>query len=75
MDVKTASLWWVLLRDVLLFLTGLTILLHEAFVHVGPERRWVYVVAAGVGFSPVFTRKGDRTEVPDGRPGPQGGAT
>lgn len=74
MDVRQATLWWMLLRDVLLFLTGAGILVHEAAFYVGPERKWVYVVAAGLGFSPFFTRKGDRTEVPDSRPGPEGSA-
>lgn len=72
MDVKTATAWWLLLRDMLLVLTGLGILVHEALSdYVGPGRHWVYLVAGGIGFSPLFTRKGDRTDIPgDARPGP-----
>lgn len=63
-------------RDVLLVLTAIGLLVHEATVWNGNPREWVWAVAAGVGLAPIFTHKGDRTDPgPDPRPGPEGPAT
>lgn len=57
-------------RDVLLVITAIGLLVHEATIWDGASREWVWAVAAGVGLSPMFTRKGDRSDPgPTRRPG------
>jgi hypothetical protein len=62
MKPEEFAAWWLIVRDMLLVVTGLGLLVYFAAIYetAGPEPRWPYVIAAGLGVSPVFLRKGDK---------------
>ncbi len=62
MKPEEFAAWWLICRDMLLVFTGLGLLVYFAAVYEtqGPEPRWPYVIAAGLGVSPVFLRRADK---------------
>lgn len=50
-------------RDVLLFLTGLALIVHEAVVRSGAERPTLLVLYAGMVGLPVFLRADEKRGV------------
>lgn len=50
-------------RDVLLFLTGLALIVHEAVLRSGPERPTLLVLYAGMVGLPVFLRADEKRGV------------
>lgn len=65
MKPEEFAAWWLIIRDILLVLTGLALLVYFAAINEvpagQPEPKWPYAIATGLLASPVFLRRGDRS--------------